>query len=77
MIKKKKSATTILTQQDSQSPRTNTGNSGTNLPEKHKFQISFEYKYQVLIESEGIDKLAQYLQEPLSQDIDLDLIEYS
>jgi len=67
---------TVLTQQDASSQEADLQNPISNTPQKHKFQTSFQRKRQVLMESQGIDKLAQYLQEPISQDIDIDLIEY-
>lgn len=69
-------ASTVLTQQDNSSLGTELGNACPSTQPKYKFQTSFQRKRQVLMESEGIAKLAQYLQEPISQDIDMNLIEY-
>lgn len=69
-------ASTVLTQQDIGFPEAGSGTTNSSTQQRHKFQTSFQCKCQVLIESKEIDKLAQYLQEPISQDTDLDLIEY-
>ena len=69
-------ASTVLTQQNIRFWEVGPGNTNSSTHQKYKFQTSFQHKRQVLIKSKGIDELAQYLQEPISQDINIDLIKY-
>jgi len=64
-------ATTVLTPQDTRLAENHSENAGTNIQQKFRFQTSFQHKRLALMESEGIDKLAQYLLEPISQDVDM------
>jgi len=66
----------MLTPQDTRLAENNSEKAWTNIHQKFRFQTSFQRKYQALMESKGIDKLAQYLYEPISQDVDMNLIEY-